>query len=141
MAPSHEDEWKLMIDQDPHLRSIAGDSGHGTMTVTEETESTEDVEKLTGAVGEVNESASAEYLSDVKWRDDDPLFVFNNDNVTKPQTPPLPQPQFGHVKEKIQLPQNPNHPLGKSLTSENPLMTDCRKQSHVISNLIMMKGN
>ena len=28
-----------------------------------------------------------EYLSDVEWRDDDPLFVFDDDNVTKPQTP------------------------------------------------------
>ena len=46
----------------------------------------EDVEELTGAVGGVNQSASAKYLSDVKWRDDDPLFVFDNDNVMKPQT-------------------------------------------------------
>ena len=56
------------------------------MTATGETESIEDVEELTGAVGGVNESASVEYLSNVNWRDDDPLFVFDNDNVTKPQT-------------------------------------------------------
>ena len=56
------------------------------MTGTGETESIKDGEELTGAVGGVNESASAEYLSDVKWRDDDPLFVFDDDNVTKPQT-------------------------------------------------------
>ena len=86
MAPSQEDEWKK-INQDPHSGSITGDSGHSTMTATEETESIEDVEELTGAVGGVNESASAEYLSDVKWRDDDPLFMFDDDNVMKPQTP------------------------------------------------------
>ena len=51
MAPSQEDEWKLMINQDPHLRSITRDSGHSTKTVTEETGSTKDVEKLTRAVG------------------------------------------------------------------------------------------
>ena len=56
------------------------------MTATGETESIEDVEELTGAVGGVNESAFVEYLSNVNWRDDDPLFVFDNDNVTKPQT-------------------------------------------------------
>ena len=76
-----------MINQDPHSGSIGGDSGHGTMTATGETESIKDVEELTGAVGGVNESASAEYLSDVKWRDDNPLFVFDDDNVAKPQTP------------------------------------------------------
>ena len=81
MAPSQEDEWKWMINQDPRLGSITGDSGHGTMTATWETESIEDVEELTGAVGVGNKSASGEYLSDVKWRDDDPLFVFDDDNV------------------------------------------------------------
>ena len=34
MAPSQEDEWKRMIDQDPHSGSIAGDSGHSTITAT-----------------------------------------------------------------------------------------------------------
>ena len=42
------------------------------MTATRETESIEDVKELTGAVGGVNKSVSAEYLSDVEWRDDDP---------------------------------------------------------------------
>ena len=56
------------------------------MTATGKTESIEDVEELTGAVGGVNKSASVEYLSDVEWRDDDPLFVFDDDNVMKPQT-------------------------------------------------------
>ena len=86
MTPSQEDEWKQMINQDPCLGSIAGDSGHSTMTETGETESIEDVEELTGAVGGVNESASVEYLSGVEWTDDDPLFVFDDDNVMKLQT-------------------------------------------------------
>ena len=51
MSPSQEDEWKQMIDQDPHSGLIAGDSGHGMMTVTKETESMEEAEELTGAVG------------------------------------------------------------------------------------------
>ena len=46
MPPSQEDEWKWMIDQDPHSQSIAGDSGHGKMTV-----SMEETEELTGTVG------------------------------------------------------------------------------------------
>ena len=92
MAPSQEDEWKWMIDQNPCSGSITGDSRHGTMTATRETESIKDGEELTGAVGGVDKGASVEYLSDVKWRDDDPLFVFNDDNVTKPQL--LPQPPF-----------------------------------------------
>ena len=86
MAPSQEDEWKQMINQDPCSGSMAGDLGHGTITATGETESMEDVEELTGVVGGVDESASVEYPSDVKWRDDDPLFVLDDDNVTKPQT-------------------------------------------------------
>ena len=36
MAPSQEDEWKQMINQDPHSGSITGDSEHGTMTATGE---------------------------------------------------------------------------------------------------------
>ena len=87
MAPSQEDEWEQMIHQDPHSGSIAGDSGHSTMTVMKETESMEETEELTAAVGGVKESTSAEYLSDVKWREDDPLFVFDDDNVMKPQAP------------------------------------------------------
>ena len=36
MVPSQEDEWKLMVDQDPHSGSVAGDSGHRTMAATQE---------------------------------------------------------------------------------------------------------
>ena len=80
MAPSQEDEWEQMIHQDPHSGLIAGDSGHGTMT-----ELMEETEELTGAVGGVKESTSAKYLLDIEWREDDPLFVFDDDNIMKPQ--------------------------------------------------------
>ena len=87
MVPSQEDEWKLMVNQDPHFGSVAGDSGHGTMAATQEDEPIDSTEELVGAVGGVNENVTAEHLSDVEWRDDDSLFVFNDENVMKPQTP------------------------------------------------------
>ena len=87
MVPSQEGKWKLMVDQDPHSGSVAGDSGHGTMATTWEDEPIDSTEELVGAVGGVNESVTAGPLSDVECRDDDPLFVFNDENVTKPQTP------------------------------------------------------
>ena len=34
LQQSQEDEWKLMISQDPHSGSVTGDSGHGTMSAT-----------------------------------------------------------------------------------------------------------
>ena len=87
MALSQENEWKRMVDQDPHSGSVAGDSGHGTMTTTGEDEPIDNIEELVGAVGGVDQSVATEHLLDVEWRDDDPLFVFNDDNVMKPQTP------------------------------------------------------
>ena len=86
MAPSQEDEWKFMVNQDPRSGSVTGDSGHGTMAATGEDEPIDSTEELVGAVGGVDESVAAEHLSDVKWRDGDPLFMFDDENVTKPQT-------------------------------------------------------
>ena len=57
------------------------------MAATQKDEPIDSTEELVGAVGGVNESATAEHLSDVEWRDDDPLFMFDDENVTKPQTP------------------------------------------------------
>ena len=51
MAPSQEDEWKLMVDQDAHSGSVAGDSGHGTIAATGEDEPINSTEELFGAVG------------------------------------------------------------------------------------------
>ena len=87
MAPSQEDEWKHMVNQDPCSGSVARNSGHDTMTATGEDEHIDNIKKVIGAVGGVDESVAAEHLSDVEWRDDDPLFVLDDDNVTKPQIP------------------------------------------------------
>ena len=54
MVPSQEDEWKLMVNQDPHSGSVAGDSGHETMAGTQEDEPTDNAEELVGAVDGVN---------------------------------------------------------------------------------------
>ena len=56
MLPSQEDEWKLMVNQDPHSRSVAGDSGHGMMAVTPKAEPVKSNEELIGAVGGINEN-------------------------------------------------------------------------------------
>ena len=52
MAPSQEDEWKLMVNQHPHSGSVAGDSEHGTMAATGEDEPINSTEELVGVVGE-----------------------------------------------------------------------------------------
>ena len=90
IVPSQEDEWKLMVNQDPHSGSTAGDSGHGMMAMTPEDEPVNSNEELVGAVGGINETVSAGNLSDVEWKKDDPLFKFNDKNVTIPQTPDAP---------------------------------------------------
>ena len=113
MAPSQEDEWKLMVNQDPHSGSIAGNLGHGTMTATRETELMEHVKELTGVVGGVAESVSVEYLSDVEWRDDDPLFVFDGDNVTKPQTLTAASTPVGACEEEDPVASSFESPLRK----------------------------
>ena len=66
MASSQDDEWKLMVSQDPHSGSVAGDSGHGIMAATGEDEPINSTEELVGVVGGVIESVTAEHLSDVE---------------------------------------------------------------------------
>ena len=84
MLQSQEDEWKLMINQDPFSGSVTGDFGHGTMAVTPEDNP---VNRVVGVVSGTDENVSAENLSDVEWKEDDPLFEFNDENITIPQTP------------------------------------------------------
>ena len=84
---SQEDEWKLMVNQDHHSGSGAGDSGHGTMAVTPEDNPVDSNDKLVGAIGGIDENISADNLSDVEWNEDDPLFKFNYENATIPPTP------------------------------------------------------
>ena len=71
MVPSQEDEWKLIINQDPHSGSVAGDSGHEMMAVTEEDKPVSSNEELVGAVGGVDESVTPENISDVECSDID----------------------------------------------------------------------
>ena len=87
MQPSQEDEWKLIVDQDPCSRSVAGDSGHGMMAVSPKVKPFDNNEELVGSLGGIDENVSAENLSDVEWKEDDPLFESSDENVTIPQTP------------------------------------------------------
>ena len=73
-------EWKLMADQDPCADSVAGDSGHGTMTV--KTELNTDNEELVRAVGRTNKNPSTQHCSDVKWNDKDLLIEISDENIT-----------------------------------------------------------
>ena len=56
-----------MADQDPCPDSVAGDSGHGTVTV--KTEPVADIEELIGAVGGTDKNPSTQPCSDVEWND------------------------------------------------------------------------
>ena len=67
--------------------SVPGDSGYGTMAATEEDKTHQQYQRTHWGSGGVDESIAAEHLLDVEWRDDNPLFVFNNNNSMKPQTP------------------------------------------------------
>ena len=82
---SQENNWRLMADQDPHPDSVAGESGHGTMTI--ETEPVTDNEELIGAVGGTDENSSTQHHSDIEWNDEDLLIEINDENVTIHQTP------------------------------------------------------
>ena len=89
------------------------------MAATGEDEPINSTEELVVAVGGVNESVTAEHLSDIKCRDDDPLFTFDDENVPNPRYQLLPQPQFRHGKKKTKLFTHSNHPLEKSLPFES----------------------
>ena len=85
VLPPQEDEWKLMADPDPRPDSVAGDSGHRTITV--EAVTVADNEGLIGAVGGTDENPSTQHCSDVKWNDEDLLIEINDENVTIHRTP------------------------------------------------------
>ena len=110
------------------------------MAATGEDESVNNMEELIGAEWGVDESVATEHLSDVEWRDDDPLFVFNDDNVTKPQTPTATLTPFEHVK-KIKLFPLSNCPLGRSPFLENLLPKGYQRQLQHASNLTMTMQN
>ena len=102
-----EKEWKLMADQDPHPDSVAGDSGHGMMTV--EVETVTDDEELIGAVGGTDENPSTQHCSDAKWNDEDLFIEINDENVTIQRTPaaasnPVP---ISNESEMLSSPESP----------------------------------
>ena len=76
-----------MADQDPHPESVARDSGHGTMAMTDEIKPVTDNEELIGAVGGTDETTSTRHCSYVEWNEEDLLLEINNENVTIDQTP------------------------------------------------------
>ena len=109
---SQEDKWKPMADQDPHPESVTGDSGHGTMTMTVETEPVADNKELIRAVGGTDENPSTQPCSDIEWNDEDLLIETNNENVTTHRTPaasltPVP------VSNKSEMLSPPELPEGK----------------------------
>ena len=110
LVPSQEDKWKLMVNQDLHSGSVVGDSGHGMMAVTQEDEPINSNEELVGVVGGIDEGVTTENLSDVEWKDD-PLFEFDDKNVTKP-------PAFRHG-QKTKWFHQLNHLLEMSLASRS----------------------
>ena len=83
------------------------------MTATGEDEPINNIEELTGAVGGVDKSVTTEHLSDVKWRDDNPLFVFDDDNVMKPQTPAATSTLVQTCEEEDKAVSLVKSPLGK----------------------------
>ena len=71
------------------------------------------MEEPIGAVGGADKSVIVEHLSDVEWRDGDPLFVFDNDNVTKPQTPAASSTPIQTCEEEDQVIPSIKSPLWK----------------------------
>ena len=122
------DGWSTRI---PCSWSVTGDSGHGTITATREDGSIDNIKEPAGAVGDVNESVAMEHLSDVEWRDDDPLFVFDDDNVMEPRPQLLPQPLFEHVRKKTKLFLQSNCLSRKSPALENLLPNGYHRQLQV----------
>ena len=82
------------------------------MAVTQEDEPIDITEELVGAVCGVDESVTVEHLSDVEWKDDDPLFEFDDKNVTKPQTPTAASVQAQTLAEDKAI-SSLESPLGK----------------------------
>ena len=83
------------------------------MAETGEDEPMDNTKELIGAVGGVNESVTIEHLSDVEWRDDNPLFMFDGENVMKPQTPAATLTPAWTCEEEDKVVSSLKSPLGK----------------------------
>ena len=66
----HQELNLWMVNQDLHSGSVAGNSGHDTITAAGKEEPIDNIKELIGAVRGVNKSVTTEHLLDVKWRDD-----------------------------------------------------------------------
>ena len=77
-------------------------------------------------MGGVNESVTAENLSNVEWKDDDPLFEFNDENVIKPQTPTAASiPVQTLMEDKVVS--SLESPLGKKPCFQEPIALSLSK--------------
>ena len=69
--------------------------GHGMMATSSEAnpiDSNEEVIRAMGGIDKdipagINDNIMAGYLSDVEWKEEDPLIEINDENVTIPQMP------------------------------------------------------
>ena len=116
MVPSQEDEWKSVVDQDPHSGSVAGDSKHETMAVTQEDEPIDSTEELVAVHG-VDEDVTIEHLSNVEWKEDDPLSSMMRMSPNHKHQLLL-QPWVRHW-QKTKLFHHLNHPLERRFASES----------------------
>ena len=115
MAPSQEDEWKLMVDHDPHSGSVAGDSMHGTMAATGEDEPINSTEELVGAVEGVDESVLLLSISLMSNGEMMTLCLCLTMRMSpSPKHQLLPQPQFKTWEEEDKAVS-----LGKNLAFES----------------------
>ena len=56
-----------MANQDPHSRSVAGDSGHGTLVTTSEAKPVDTNEELIGAMGGIDENVCWDQWKHLYW--------------------------------------------------------------------------
>ena len=82
------------------------------MAATSEDDPVNGDEKLIGTVGGIDENVPDGDLSDVEWKEDDPLFKCNDENITTPGTQDAASMPVQTSPEKKQV-----HPSKRSLAS------------------------
>ena len=135
MAPSQEDKWKWMVNQDPCSGSVAGDSGHGTMTATGEDESMDNTKELIGTVGESMRELllNTSQMSNGEMMTHCLCSMMIMSQSPRPQLPP--QPLFKHVRKKTKPLLWLNCLSGKSPAFENLLPNSYQRELQFTSNL------
>ena len=102
------------------------------MAVTPEAKTVDSNEELVGAMGGIDENVSAENLSDVEWKEDDPLFKFNDENVTIPQTPIA---ALTPVQTESQVVSSLESPLGKKSCFQELIAVPSRQEQGLCPSL------